>query len=99
MSTPSTLSLEELTLVINRVVDGLRQSGVTEIELKNDYFWAVPDDQIYQVESAPHDLTIGQVTESWQWLLDLLKKNDQPIDYSLVWLSDVFKAIGLQRSR
>ncbi|MEV0363432.1 hypothetical protein ACIBEK_21450 [Nocardia fusca] len=59
-----------------------------------DYFWSIPADSLYDVDNSPADLTIGQLSESWQNVRDLLAEPDDVIGYHLVWLSDVLRAIG-----
>ncbi|MEV6670522.1 hypothetical protein [Streptomyces sp. NPDC051162] len=42
----------------------------------------------------PKTLTIGQLSESWQHLEDLLAHQDGALGYHLVWLADIIRAIG-----
>ncbi len=65
-----------------------------EIALDRDYFWSIPADELYDVAEEPGNLTIGQLSESWQHLRDLLADQDRAVGYHLVWLADVLRAIG-----
>ncbi|WP_328670112.1 hypothetical protein OG905_15710 [Streptomyces sp. NBC_00322] len=62
--------------------------------LDKDYFWSVPPDELYDVYTEPDDLTIGQLSESWQHLRDLRADQDRATANHLVWLADVLRAIG-----
>ncbi|MFE7636808.1 MULTISPECIES: hypothetical protein [unclassified Kitasatospora] len=64
------------------------------VALDKDYFWSVPPDGLYDVYRAPDELTIGQLSESWQHLTGLLAEPDRAVGYHLVWLADVLRAIG-----
>ncbi|MGW1176025.1 hypothetical protein ACWD4P_20195 [Kitasatospora sp. NPDC002543] len=64
------------------------------VALDKDYFWSIPSDEMYDVMKNPETLTIGQLTESWQHLRDLLADEDRALGYHLVWLADVLRAIG-----
>ncbi|WP_030245720.1 hypothetical protein [Streptomyces sp. NRRL S-350] len=64
------------------------------VALDKDYFWSIPSDELYDVTREPDDLTIGQLSESWQHLRDLLADQDRALGYHLVWLADVLRAIG-----
>ncbi|MFE7593575.1 hypothetical protein ACFU6K_29630 [Kitasatospora sp. NPDC057512] len=64
------------------------------LALDKDHFWSVPADGLYDVYQAPGELTIGQLSESWQHLTDLLAEPDRAVGYHLVWLADVLRAIG-----
>jgi len=56
-------------------------------------FWSIPPDALYDVYQEPPELTIGQLTESWDNLRRL--GEDEPgFGLDLVWLSDVLRAIG-----
>ncbi|MFF2075039.1 hypothetical protein ACFVXG_09785 [Kitasatospora sp. NPDC058162] len=67
-----------------------------DVALANDLFWAVPPRAMYDVTSEPGELTIGQVSESWDHLRDLLADQDRAVGHHLVWLADVLRAIGLE---
>ncbi len=64
------------------------------ITLDWDYFWSIPAGELYDVAQEPGELTIGQLSESWQHLRDLLADQDRAVGYHLVWLADVLRAIG-----
>lgn len=66
------------------------------IVLDADYFWSVPPGELYDVYSEPQELTIGQLSESWQHLRDLLMDQDGAVAYHLVWLADILRALGHQ---
>lgn len=78
--------------VLIRHVEGATAGGA--VALDKDYFWAIPSDEQYDVTKVPGDLTIGQLSESWQHLQDLLADEDRALGYHLVWLADVLRAIG-----
>lgn len=58
--------------------------------VSEDYFYSVPFPEIYDVLGDAPKLTIGQLTESWENLL----RTDASVQWELVWLGDVLKAIG-----
>ncbi|GAA2027278.1 hypothetical protein GCM10009819_08340 [Agromyces tropicus] len=58
--------------------------------LPEDYFYSVPFPGLYDVLSEAPELTIGQLTESWE----NLHRTDQGVRWELVLLGDVLKAIG-----
>ncbi|MFE4977226.1 hypothetical protein ACFRAR_34610 [Kitasatospora sp. NPDC056651] len=78
--------------VLLRHVEAATAGGA--VALDKDYFWSVPPDEQYDVTRRPDDLTIGQLSESWQHLRDLLADEDRVLGYHLVWLADVLRAIG-----
>lgn len=88
------IDISELRRAIQRVLHRLEETHGTSISIPGDYFWSVPRDSIFEVFSAP-DLTIGQLSESWDNLADERSGNAKhTIPYSAVWIGDVLKAIG-----
>ncbi|MFF5447107.1 hypothetical protein [Streptomyces sp. NPDC012888] len=67
--------------------------------LDHDYFWSIPADELYDVANEPRTMTIGQVSESWQHLENLLHNPDRAVGHHLVWLADVLRAIGQGAAR
>ncbi|WP_145909024.1 hypothetical protein [Kitasatospora viridis] len=65
-----------------------------EVALDKDYFWSVPAAARYDVTAEPGELTIGQVSESWAHIKNLLADQDRAVGHHLVWLADVLRAIG-----
>jgi hypothetical protein len=65
-----------------------------ELTLSHDYFWSIPADELYDVYRRPTSLTVGQLSESWQHIEDVLDGKTEALNYHLIWLSDVLRAIG-----
>jgi len=76
-------------LILNEIVE--RRGDV--LSISKDYFWAVPPAEMYNVLKDPTELTIGQVSESLGRLHGVIDGN-VPVDYHLVWLADVLRALG-----
>ncbi|WP_316528165.1 hypothetical protein [Kitasatospora brasiliensis] len=92
---PLQVSLDQLRRsfdVLIRHIEGTTKDGT--VALDEDYFWSIPSDELYDVTKEPATLTIGQLSESWQHMQDLLADEDRALGYHLVWLADVLRAIG-----
>lgn len=64
------------------------------VALDADYFWAIPARQRNNVDSEPTDFTVGQLTESFQNLSEIVEGSSPVISYALVWLADILRAAG-----
>jgi hypothetical protein len=64
------------------------------VSVPMDYFWSIPAESLYSVESDPVGLTIGQLSETYEHLEHIAAGTSEPIDYSLVWLADILRAIA-----
>lgn len=94
VSEPVQIPIDQLRRALDVAPRHIEVSAGPTVTLKEDLFWSVPVDELYDVGSEPQDLTIGQLSESWQHLEDLLARQDQAVGHHLVWLADVIRAIG-----
>jgi hypothetical protein len=92
---PLHVSLAELRRSIDALLRHVEASASGDaIALDKEYFWSISPDELYDVYKEPGNLTIGQLSESWHHLRDLLADQDRAVGYHLVWLADVLRAIG-----
>jgi len=60
-----------------------------------DHYWNIDSSEIYNVYNQPKKLDIGQVTEDWNELLQILENKREPILFhDLEHLSQVLRAIA-----
>lgn len=88
------LKVSELRAVAERLFTHLEVEGHTEIEISEDYYWFICQEEVYDPSRDPKDLTIGQLSDDWRELSDILNGNSPPVGYSLVWLSSIIRIVG-----
>lgn len=91
------INIPELRKITNILLDHIQEMGGDSVDLPVDYYWHIPDEQIYNPneDTDPSSFTIGQLTDDWQKLRKFLDREEYgPIGYGLVWLSAVLRAIG-----
>ncbi|MDX3770705.1 hypothetical protein OG963_02705 [Streptomyces sp. NBC_01707] len=93
-SEPLQIPLDRLRNAFELALQHIEASAGSAVALEHDYFWSVPGDELYDVANEPRTITIGQLSESWQHLEDLLSDPNRAVDHHLVWLADVLRAIG-----
>ncbi|MEX2985597.1 hypothetical protein [Streptomyces sp. C36] len=93
-SEPLQIPLDQLRHAFDVVLRQVEASAGLTVTLNEEYFWSIPGDELYDVLNEPKTLTIGQLSESWQRIEDLLAHQDRALGYHLVWLADVIRAIG-----
>jgi hypothetical protein len=86
--------LPELREAFDVLLRHLEATTGADVALDKEYFWSVPSDELYDATNEPSSLTIGQLSESWQHLEDLLADQDRSLAYHLVGIADVLRAIG-----
>jgi hypothetical protein len=75
-------------------LDHLESSAGKSVVLEKDFFWSIPAEAMYDLDREPTELTVGQLSESWQHIADLDRDPSQGLAFHLVWLAQVLQAIG-----
>ena len=94
MEEPLRIPVAELRRAALVALDHLESKVGASVTLDREFFWSIPGDAAYDLDSEPSELTVGQLSESWQHLADLLGDESQALSYHLVWLAEVLRAIG-----
>jgi hypothetical protein len=92
------IDLRQLRQVTNLLFDHLEQQGHTHLELTQDYYWVIPDEQLYDPLHGPNAATfgLGQLTDDWKWCQDLLRPEREPIGGGLLWVAALLRWISSQ---
>lgn len=89
------IDIVELKRVVDRLLDHLIHTrGVRVVELKNNYYWTVPDDQVYDMARNTFELGIGSLVDDWDFVSSLLDKETDPVTYQLTEVAPLLRYIG-----
>jgi len=92
---PVQIDLRELRAALTTVLDHIESTSGSVVALPVDYFWSIPAPDLYNVDARPTDLTIGQISDSWENLTRERRGDDSAvIGYASVWLGEVLAAVG-----
>lgn len=90
------VSIGELREISNRLLDHVESLGVKDVDLSQDYYWTLPQDQLYDPNLTTPNPSLGQLTDDWNEL-QLIKRGERPpVAIALSWLSAVLRAVGEQ---
>jgi hypothetical protein len=89
-----TVSMDVVRAALEAALAEFEANHGTAVSVPMDYFWSIPAESLYSVESDPVGLTIGQLSETYEHLEHIAAGTSEPIDYSLVWLADILRAIA-----
>ncbi|MCP4608498.1 MAG: hypothetical protein GY845_07275 [Planctomycetes bacterium] len=87
------IKLADLRSISEKLFTYLESQGVESLDVKVDYYWHIPKEQIYDPYQEPSELDLGQLTDDWCELQKLLDTDSQPITYCFVWLAAILRAI------
>lgn len=88
------IDVEELQAITTILYEHLESLGIKHIDIPDDYYWNINSQEIYDPYQTPSNLDMGQLTENWQELQKLLKRESEPLAYEFVWLAALLRAIG-----
>jgi hypothetical protein len=88
------IELDELTRALELILQHVRAYQNGPVEIAEDYYWEIPQAQLYDPTKDPSSFTIGQLSEDWTRIEQLLKGEAPPIGYALVWLGSILRAVG-----
>ena len=89
------IKLDELQEIITFLLSYLKESKGIEIELKNDYYWDIPCDQLYNPYESPKDILIGQLSDDLTEIKRLLKAKEEAIPYDLKRVAEILKDLSV----
>jgi hypothetical protein len=79
MNSNNEINLEELNTATNILFDHLRESGITKIELKREYYWEIAVEQLYNIEANPTDVSIGNLFYDRDDMRNIVTGRSQPL--------------------
>ncbi len=86
--------LDEIEKAIHLVIEHLNNQHIAVAELPEDYYWEISEEQRYDPAQNPKDLSLGQLSEDWDRVQQIVKGDAPPVGYALVWLASLLRKIG-----
>ena len=91
-----TVSTSELRRAFGILVDHLEKQGIASITLEHDYYWSIPENELYDPKIEPQTMSIGQLSEDLAFLQSILQDCAEPTGYGFILLSSILRAVGGQ---
>ena len=87
------ININKIQDITNIILDSLKKQYKNNLDLKVDYYWNIEENEKYNVYKNPSELTIGQISEDYVFLIsDINKKNISY--YDLKYVSHILLAIA-----
>src|SRR5205085_3362148 len=87
------INIHDLKRVSDQLFSHLEEIGHNSVEITEDYYWNIPKEHRYDPMQEPKEFDLGQLTEDWSELQQILNRTSEPISYALVWLSSLLRNI------
>lgn len=88
------IEISKLRDVTDRLLSHVEQLGHQSVEIPYDYYWDIQAPARYDFTKKPGEPTVGQLYDDWAELEKILRNDNEPIAYGLVWLSALLRVIG-----
>ena len=88
------LDVDTLEKATQKLFSHLREKGISEVELKSDFYWEVSKDQRYDPYNDPTEKSLGQLSDDWEEVQKVASGQRETIGYVFVWLAALYRYIG-----
>jgi len=88
------LTTEQLKRAADLLLSHLESSGVTEVEIAEDFYWDVPAAKRYDQYDEPKEHTVGQLSDDMMEVKRMVDGDAPPVGYGLVWLAAILRRVG-----
>ncbi len=89
------VKIDDLLLITSLLLSKLKEEKGNEIEINNDFYWDISNEEIYNPYKEPENITLGQISDDLEELQGLLKSKEA-FSYDLKRLSSIFKVLSLE---
>ena len=88
----SILHIRKLINILSDELEKLEHKNVAVLE--DDLYWNILDEELYNPYHEPANLTIGSITEDWEFLQKVRDGEREMIDYDLYKLASILRFLG-----
>ena len=86
--------LKQITnTILDHVIDDLKMD-VVSLDDAQDFYWNVPESQLYAVKLDQPQLDIGRLSDDWDFLSEIKGDKEQAAAIMLVHLAPILRYIG-----
>jgi hypothetical protein len=89
------INIDNIQKIASLLLERLKESKGSEIEIKNDYYWDISEDELYSPYEEPKNITLGQLSDDLEEV-QRLNKSDDAVIYDLKRLSQILKVLSIE---
>lgn len=95
MGSSMKVNIDDIQKITSLLLERLKESKGNDIEIKNDYYWDISEDELYSPYEEPKNITLGQLSNDLEEV-QRLNKSDDAIIYDLKRLSQILKVLSIE---
>lgn len=89
------VNIDEIQKITFLLLSKLKDNIGNEVEISNDYYWNIPNEELFNPYEQPKGLTLGQMADDIEEVQRLLEY-DNPIIYDLKRIASILTAITIE---
>ena len=90
------VNIEKIEKMTSILLKRMKENIGNEIELKSDFYWEIPEEDLYNPYKEPINHTLGQLYDDLEELNRLNTNFDDAIVYDLKRISSIIKALSVE---
>jgi hypothetical protein len=92
------VTTDEVRRAAMALLTHLDETGQSEVEIEEDFYWHIPEQERYDTYAKPKEFTVGQLSDDWAEIQAILAGRRKPVGMAMVWLASVMRRMG-EKSR
>jgi len=90
------IRIDDLSKVINVLLSNLSDSLGNEIDISNDFYWDISEEQLYNPYEKPNDLSLGQISDDLNEVNRLCVNDRDVVPYDIKRVAEILKALSIE---
>jgi hypothetical protein len=88
------IPVEALRRITASLLDRLETQGHATVHVAQDLYWDIDRSQRHDLDAEPQNLRVGQLTEDWWNLEEMVRDDSLCVAFGLTWLAAILREIG-----
>jgi len=88
------IKISDLRAASEAILRHLEETGRDRVVLSLDYYWQIPETELYDLKTQPANFEAGQLSDDWSEIQATLARRRSPVGFDLVYLSAILRAVG-----
>jgi hypothetical protein len=71
-----------------------KEQRIVHAKIPKVYYWEIAEEDRYEPAKPSGDFSLGQLSEDWERIQQILQSDAPPVGYVLVWVASLLRKIG-----
>lgn len=90
------VDIRMLRRVTNQIFDFIEHDlGLSHVRLGRDFYWTIPDKELYEMGNKPDDLEVGSLIDDIEFVVSAGTDKESAVPLDLLHLAPILKALSV----